>query len=197
MVEIIPSMVAAAAALFAAFMSVWSSQHTEMNKKRSLEIEFRRQQLNDLYGPIHMKQRTSVALRGLFPWKNPDGTKWRLVDHIVEIQHQAEPTKLSAVSEIIRINEEIAELLTKHFGLYLGFPPPDTLSHYIAHAKLLSLAWREGRNEDSANRLPFPDEFDTVIEDAIDTLRNRLGQIGGLPPGMLRRTHLVSSRKSG
>lgn len=180
-IQIVAPCIAAIAAIIAATISVRSSRTLQRSVDRQHEIDFRRQQLNELYGPIHMKQSTSVSLRKLLPWTEPDGSKWRLVDHISEVKNSNDPTTLNAVQEILRINDEIMNALISKSSLYVAFPPPMALSHYIAHVKLLSLAWGQGRDQDPENRLPFPDDFDRVIEEAVLQIRKRLAELGALP----------------
>jgi len=183
LLQLIAPVIAAIAAIIAAAMSVRTSRTLQHNVDIEHEIEFRRRQLNELYGPIHMKQSTSVSLRKMLPGLQDDGTKWRLVDHIEEVQSEGNESIINCVEEILRINEEIKDALISKSALYISFPPPLTLSHYIAHVKLLSLAWKQGRNEDPENRLPFPDDFDNVIEDAVRRIRQRLEELGALPKG--------------
>jgi hypothetical protein len=117
----------------------------------------------------------------MLPGLQEDGTKWRLVDHIEELKQENNESIINCVEEMLRINEEIKDALVAKSALYISFPPPLTLSHYIAHVRLLSLAWKQGRNEDADNRLPFPDDFDDVIEDAVRRIRQRLEVLGALP----------------
>lgn len=181
LLQLVAPTIAAIAAIIAAAMSVRASRTLQRNVDLQHEVEFRRRQLDELYGPIHMKQSTSVSLRKMLPGVQEDGTKWRLVDHVEEIKRENNEAIINCVEEILRINEEIKDTLISKSALYVSFPPPLTLSHYIAHVKLLSLAWKQGRNEDPVNRLPFPDEFDDVIEDAVRWIRKRLEELGALP----------------
>lgn len=179
-IELAAPSIAALAAIIAATISVRASRLLQHNVQLEHEVEFRRRQLNELYGPIHMKQSTSVSLRKMLPGIQEDGTKWRLVDHIAEVKASGNVDLINCVEEILRINDEIIEALISKSALYVSFPPPVTLSRYIAHVKLLSLAWRQGHNEDPENRLPFPDDFDHVIEDAVLRIRSRLRELGAL-----------------
>jgi hypothetical protein len=180
-IQLIAPGIAALAAVIAAAMSMRASRLVQRNIATEREIEFRRQQLNELYGPIHMKQATSVSLRRMLPGIQEDGSKWRLVDHIEDVKASGDTDLINCVGEILRINEEIAEALTSKSALYVSFPPPQTLSRYIAHVRLLSLAWRQGHNESQETRLPFPDDFDKVIEEAVLAIRLRLAELRALP----------------
>lgn len=179
---------AAVAALISAVVA-WVSSKRQRNHEERLneianrfthrqrEIEFCKQQLNDLYSPVYMLRRASQSLRTLLPSTNPDGTDWRLVDHIEDIRNDRDEAGRTAVEEILEINKQIEDLLVTKAGLFEYFPPPSSFDTFIAHTRLLRLAWKQGKNQTSKDRIPFPYEIDQDINKAIESIRGRLIQL--------------------
>ena len=181
LIQVLSPAIAAMAAIIAALISYHSSRSNTRTSASQTEIEFRRRQLNELYGPIYMKQSTSVGLRKMLPGLQEDGKKWRLVDHIEEIKASDDPVLIACVEQLISINEDIMRDIVEKSELYVAFPPPIAFSRYVAHVEFLTFTWRQGRNQPAGLRLPFPNEFDSVIEQAVRFIRDRLIELGGLP----------------
>ena len=81
--------------------------------------------------------------------------------------------KAGIVEDILSINATLIDLLVGKAGLLEQFPPPDSFQAFLAHARLLQSAWDRGENQE-AERLPFPIQFDVDVEEALNRLRAQL-----------------------
>ncbi|MEV1066049.1 hypothetical protein [Streptomyces sp. NPDC050263] len=176
-VTLVAAGIAAIAAISAAALAWRSTRSQTAHTERQRNVDFLRQQLNELYGPIYMRRRASESLRDLLPDKQDDGTRWRLVDHITDVKAGGDLTRIEAIEQILAINSEIENILTSKAGLYESFPPPDILSKFIAHIRLLRISWERGENQ-SNNRIPFPDDIDDYLLGVIKRLRSHLEALG-------------------
>ncbi|TQK44429.1 hypothetical protein FBY35_5933 [Streptomyces sp. SLBN-118] len=176
-VTLVVAGIAAFAAISAAVLSLRSAKSQAANAEKQRKVDFLRQQLNELYGPIYMRRRASESLRDILPHEQADGSPWRLVDHIEDVKSGADHAEVEAVEQILEINSEIESILTSKAGLYESFPPPDILSKFIAHVRLLRISWERGENQ-SKNRIPFPDDLDEYLMGVIGRLRSRLEALG-------------------
>jgi hypothetical protein len=168
---------AALAALLAAYMSIRSARVQHLRAHRQSEIDFRRQQLNELYGPIYMRHVARIGLWKFLPGENADGSRWLLVDHIQEVKTGGDAIATSAIFEILRLNDEIENLLVTKSGLYNRFPGPQSFSDFVAHCRLLKVCWEQGVNQTTDQRLPFPDSFVNDIAREISVIRERLAEL--------------------
>jgi hypothetical protein len=127
-----------------------------------------------------MRLVATSRLRQLLPAQRSDGSRWRLGEHIEEIQ-ATENDAFYAFREMITIGEEVVELLLTKSGLYVNFPPPDSADQFIAYVKLLRVASDQGHNQSAAELVNFPNEFSSDIRAAIEKIRSRLAQLDALP----------------
>jgi hypothetical protein len=173
-----PQSVAAVVAAFAAASVAYLSGRSAA-KQRSLareqrEIDFRRAQMNELYGPLVMLREASRNFRRILP----NGSEWRTVDHIEELQSGELDDERDAVEEILKINKEIEGLLITKAGLYETWPPLPTFETFVSHSMQLRRYWDRGKNQPPSNRLPFPQRFDHEIKEEVAEVRKRLNQLG-------------------
>ncbi len=189
---VIAAIIAAVAAVLAAATSAvtailtnrWQSQSDSSLKRleqqfsdRQRETDYRRRQLNDFYGRVYMLRRQSESLRRLLPDRDQAGNRWRLVDHIIDVRNGGDNRQKEAVKTILQLNKEIAGLLTTSVGLYHQFPAPQSYTEFVQHYELLQLAWDQGQNQNEAQRLPFPDQFDPDLNSAIEAIKRRLDEL--------------------
>jgi hypothetical protein len=186
---VLAAIIAAVAAVIAAALSIvtavltnrWQSESNSALQRleqqfsdRQREIDYRRRQLNDFYGRVYMLRRQSESLRRLLPDKDGTGSRWRLVDHIIDIKNSGTEKQKQAVQMILNFDKEIAGLLTMNVGLYQEFPAPQSYTDFVQHYELLQLAWDQNQNQSEAERLPFPDQFDPDLNAAIEAVKGRL-----------------------
>jgi hypothetical protein len=181
--QLAAALVAAGSALLAVVMSTWTVALQRRQSARVAEIDFRRRQLNDLYGPIYMRLWTTFKLRALLPTVNADGTPWSLGDHIEQTQAGTDAALKDAFGEMLTIGEEVEQLLIGNSGLFIAFPPPPSYGQLIAYSRLLRLAWQNGKDQSEPERVPFPADFAHDIAEAIQQIRRRLAELGAMPPG--------------
>jgi len=174
--------IAAGAALIAAAIAAWSALYTAREQGKYQRIQSDRdycfRQLYELYGPLMMLRSESKEIRSKIgppgqDLANPDD--WRLVDHITDIASEPESPEYGMVNAIISINKRITAILYEKSGLSVEFPPPESFQQFLAHAELLEESWRTHRNQQGADRTPFPRSFDKNVDDAIKEVRKRLG----------------------
>ena len=153
--QLAAALVAAGSALLAVVMSTWTVALQRRQSARVAEIDFRRRQLNDLYGPIYMRLWTTFKLRALLPTVNADGTPWSLGDHIEQTQAGTDAALKDAFGEMLTIGEEVEQLLIGNSGLFIAFPPPPSYGQLIAYSRLLRLAWQNGKDQPALFLLLF------------------------------------------
>jgi hypothetical protein len=122
--------------------------------ERTARVEFRRQQLSLLYGPLYQQRRRSERLRDQLPQTEPDGSRWRLVHHIAETS--VDPKLARIVDRIMAAGAKTAELIASNAGLMEHFPPPGAFQKFVEHHELLKMSWDTGQNQDPENSRPFP-----------------------------------------
>lgn len=175
------------AAIIAALASVWaaykSSQTANVHSERERTdraIDYCRQQLNELYGPLYMLRQTSRrlydVLREQMKVDASQHDHWRLVDHIVDVRNGSELAK-SSVERILAINAEIQSLLKSKWGLLQEYPPHDSFIQFMSHSALLQQAWDKGANQDADSRTPFPRGIDQDIETDISAIKTELATL--------------------
>ena len=181
--ELAAAGIAAAAAILAALMSTRTVLLQRRHATDTAEVELRRRQLNDLYGPIVMRSLVVARLRNLMPSQNPDGTPWLLGAHIEEVQSGQDEMLKDAYREMIDIGREVEHLLTSQTGLLLTFPPPPSFGQAITYSRLLRLAWTHGKNqsEEELAQHPYPVEFGRDVLASGNQIRGRLAELGALP----------------
>jgi hypothetical protein len=189
---VVSAIIAAIAAGLSAIMSAvtavltnkWQSQNDSSIKRleqqfsdRQRETDYRRRQLNDFYGRVYMLRRQSESLRRLLPDKDKTGSRWRLVDHIIDVRNSTNAKQKQAVQMILELDKGIAELLTTNVGLYHQFPAPQSYTDFVQHYELLQLAWDQNQNQNETERLPFPDQFDIDLNAAIEAIKGKLDEL--------------------
>lgn len=174
---------AAIAALSAVWAAIKASETARIQRERDAtdkSIDFCRQQLNELYGPLYMLRRTSRrlydVLREQMQVASTDHEKWRLVDHILDVQGGSELAQ-SSVERILKINIEIQTLLKSKWGLLEVYPPHQSFIDFSSHSELLQQAWDKKANQDADSRTPFPRGIDKDIEADIDSIRAKLEKL--------------------
>lgn len=142
----------------------------------SKDIEYRRKQLNELFGPLFLNRQTShkhyklLQLRmGVTKDEKPD---WRLVNHIEEVQAKNDQLATSSVMMILTINKEIAKTLKSHWGLIEE--PHQTYIDFPSHQAMLQQAWDECKNQPPGDENVFPRGFDINIEADMKVIRDKL-----------------------
>lgn len=177
---LLAALLAAAAAFYGTHKTGEAARAQAARDSRDKTVTFRRQQLNDLYGPIRSlrlaSESTYNALRarqGL----GPAGTlpRWALVDHIEEIRDADDPFTVLAVKNILEFNSQISELLKSKYGLLFQYPEHESFTKFIAHTEQLRLAWEQKVNLPKKDRVSFPVEtFDAEINRVIAEIRQQL-----------------------
>lgn len=176
--QFLAACVAAIAALTAAGISWFSGRKQRRQSDQHREIDFRRAQLNELYGPLVMWREASKRTRDLLPHE-VDGKEWRLVDHIEEVRDGEHADWEAAVEQILQISKEVETLLTTKAGLFENLPPREGYTLFLAHAGRLRLYWERGRNQPADKRLPFPGEqIDRDIAAELEVVKGKLEQLG-------------------
>lgn len=177
--QFLAACVAAAAALAAAAISWFSGRKQRRQSDQHREIDFRRAQLNELYGPLIMWREASKRTRELLPDRDGDGNEWRLVDHIDEARGGEYPEWEAAVEQILKISAEVENLLTAKAGLLENLPPPESYGLFLAHSGRLRTYWKQRQNQPADKRLPFPgDQLDRDIAAEHAAIRQRLEDLG-------------------
>jgi hypothetical protein len=117
---LIAACIAAAFSFIGAMMTRNAAKRQKQGERNQKEIENCRKQLGDLYGPLSILRLKSRRFyekvrdeMNVAPMGQQD---WRLVDHIVDVQKVGNPAAKSAVTEILKINDEIETLITKNAG---------------------------------------------------------------------------------
>jgi hypothetical protein len=177
---LIAAVIAALAALYAAWRTSRTAKLQRRRDDRDKDVEHRREQLNQLYGPIYMRRLASkstyTALRARVG-AGPAGAepRWALVDNIEDIHRRQDPLVILAVTNILKINKEIEDILKGKYGLLNAYPPPRSFDQFITHAEQLQLAWDQKIDLDE--RISFPREFDKDIECALTDIRTKLNNM--------------------
>jgi hypothetical protein len=177
------AVVAAIAGIAAAIGSFYSSHQQRRHAERERQIEFSRRQLNELYGPILTLRQASDSLRDFLPRTMPDGSRWKLVEHVKEVKNGADEAAKTAVGEILKINRQLEEIILGKSGLLETFPPPPSFKLFIRHARLLQVSWDRGTNHPKAAEIPFPESIDNDIARDIDLVMERLKKLQRPPIG--------------
>jgi hypothetical protein len=171
------AIVAAVAAITAAAISGTIATRQSKRSRQEKALEALRLQLTEFYGPIYMLRRASSSLRATLPRQTPDGSRWNLVDHIAEVKSEGRgfgEVERSAVEQILEINKKIEDVMVGKIGLIDSFPPPSTFEEFIAHSRLLRVAWEKGETHPESRRLPFPSRLDDDLEADLRIVRKRL-----------------------
>jgi hypothetical protein len=171
--------VAAVAALAAAGISWASGRRQRQQSDQHREIDFRRAQLNELYGPLVMWREASKRTRELLPYEDANGNEWRLLDHIDEVRGGEHPDWEEAVEQILQISAKVEDLLTSKAGLFESLPAPESYSRFLAHSGRLRMYWEQRKNQPVDKRLPFPGErMDRDIAAELFVIMKRLENLG-------------------
>jgi hypothetical protein len=150
--------------------------------QRTNDIAFLLQQLNELYGPIYML-RVSVdssyrALREHLGVGQPPAMRWALVEHIAQLRQQNDPFTIFAVTNILKVNKQIEDILRSKYGLFISNRPPASFTKFIEHSQQLRLAWDQGLTLPKDIRVSFPRvEFDKAVDDALNELRKKIDSL--------------------
>lgn len=180
--QFLAACVAAAAALAAAVISWLSGRKQRRQADQHREIDFRRAQLNELYGPLMMWREASKRTRELLPDRDADGNEWHLVDHIEEARRGDHPEWEAAVEQILEISAKVEDLLSTKAGLLENLPPPESYGLFLSHSGRLRMYWKQNQNQPIDKRLPFPGEqLDQDIADEHDAIKKRLEELGVRP----------------
>jgi hypothetical protein len=178
---VLAAVVAAIAAGIAAFMAYKTASHQRQRDKTDREIDYRRQQLNELYGRLYMLRLTSKrlydVLREQMDVAPVEHEQWRLVDHIQDIQSSQKELAKSSVIKILDINAEIETLLKEKWGLLETYPPHQTFTQFMSHSALLQQAWEKGVNQASTSRTVFPRTIDDDIDKDMQVIRAKLNEL--------------------
>ena len=175
-VTLAAAVIAALAAIAAAVLSYKGNLATTRAAERQRARDYRIRQLNELYGPLYMRRRLSRQLWNL-PGPadaEPGVTKWKLIDHIEEINAEAGDHRRLIVGKILQLNDELSALIVGSAGLLEQFPPPTSFETFLEHAATLRIHWEQGTNASGVTHIPFPGEIDADIEAAIGRLRAAL-----------------------
>jgi len=176
--QFLAACVAALAAITAAIMTWNSSRNQRRQSDEHREIDFRRAQLNELYGPLLMLRQASKRTRELLPDQDANGVEWRLVDHIEEVRDGHHRDWEAAVEQILTISDEVDALLISKAGLFETLPPPESFALFLAHSRRLRMYWEERENQPTGKRIPFPgEELDRDIAAAVATVKTRLEKL--------------------
>lgn len=175
---VIAALIAAGAALVTSIMS-WSSSHRARKAVETQRTQdYRIRQLNELYGPLYMLRMMSRRLWKQLPGVDnaePGVTDWKLIDHIVEIKGEEDAKRRLIVEDILKINDQLTELIVGKAGLLERVPPPASFEKFLEHARTLRIYWDQEANvAKGVAHLPFPGEIDDDVREALQTLRRDL-----------------------
>jgi hypothetical protein len=174
---VLAAAIAAAASFVAALIAAGASIYTARKQSSSQQLQYAQRQLYELYGPLKMLRDHSKELRAKIGPPGQDLTNpadWRLVEHIEDVPRGS--PQAAMVDSIISINDRISKLLEEKGGLSVQMPPPHSFAQFLAHAELLARSWKAHKNQTEDERTVFPRDLDNSIDDAIRTLRQRLGE---------------------
>jgi hypothetical protein len=173
-VTLLAAIVAAVAAMAAAWLSYRGNLATNRAAEAQRQRDYRLRQLNELYGPLYMRRRLSRQLWGQLPGvpdAEPGVTQWKLIDHVEEIKTEQDVHRRQVVEKILQINDELTALITGSAGLLEQFPAPQSFETFLEHAATLRMFWEQGRNATGNAYIPFPGAIDADIAAAINRLR--------------------------
>jgi hypothetical protein len=151
------------------------------NDLREKDIAFRRQQLNELYGPVYMLRLSTEssykALRDHLGVGQAAAPRWALVDHIAELKRD-DSAVVFLMTNIVDHNKQIEDILRSKFGLLISHRPPPSFSKFMEHSQQLRDAWNQGVTLPEDIRVKFPrPEFDQDIGDALDKLKEEIDEL--------------------
>jgi hypothetical protein len=178
---VVAALVAALASLLVAWMSSRSSRRAENAVQAQKTQDYVIRQLNELYGPLYVRRKLSRRLReqiGDSPDPEPGVPPWKLIDHIEELKQEPDERRRLVVEQILKINDELVELIVGKAGLLESLPPPESFELFLEHALTLRLYWEQGANAVAAAYKPFPGQLDSDVEAALKRLRGELQSEG-------------------
>ncbi|WP_144022502.1 hypothetical protein [Asanoa hainanensis] len=176
-VTLLAAAIAAGAGILAAVLSYLGVRGTRKAAEIQRDRDYRIRQLSELYGPLYMRRKLSRKLwRQLpgIPDAIPGVTKWNLIDHIEEIKGEETERRRLIVERILRINDELTEIIIGRAGLLDQFPPPESFEAFLEHAATLRTYWDRGKNATGVGYLPFPQRMDDDVAATIKKLRAAL-----------------------
>ncbi len=171
--------VASGVALIAAAVSYAIARGNRIATRRQERASFRRTQLAEFYEPLAMLRMTTRELRRSLPAEEPEGTRWRLVNHIDEVKRDV--SQRAVAEAIISLNTQVEQILVGKAALIEGERPP-SLDKFMRHSKLLKIAWDLADGAGAAvglDDVPFPDEIDDELELGRSAVRAALAELEG------------------
>lgn len=166
--------------------AIWvKSQERDLTPLRD-RLQYRRRQLQELYGPLRMLRARSRLLRESLP----EDPRWRLVENIIAVKNTPERV---VVDLILKTGEEVARLIIDRAGLIeegltttdvngrmeVEQGAPSSFHQFLRHQELLRAAWTatDGDEEQEARRLAEKHPFPRRLDDDINTGYQRVTQL--------------------
>lgn len=100
-------------------------------------LAYRLRQLNELYAPLSIKIGQNELLHKRLTQGKPDPPNWRLLENIDAVL--ANETDRHLAQEIVKVDEEIAEIIQTKAGLVDG-DEPASFAAFLGHVSVLKLA---------------------------------------------------------
>lgn len=150
-------------------------RHAAARDVASAMLDFRLQQLNELYGPLLLLLAQSERLAAKLREGEPDPAAWRLLDHIDQVL--GDPNRLVIAEQILEIGDKIEDILLTKAGLALHPGPPDTFELYLGHIAILRLLIRRGAHSPIAAHEYYPREFNHDVRAGYESLQERIAEL--------------------
>jgi len=132
-------------------------------------LDFKTQQLNELYGPLDHLVKQNFALASKLREGKQDPTAWRLLDHIPAVLNDERDKAI--VDEIIKIDEQIEKLIIEKGGLVRGTETPQSFELFLGHFRILRLKMAGTHNLKIKAEEYYPRELNQYVERACQELR--------------------------
>jgi hypothetical protein len=157
--------------------------HTAERETEKELLEFKTQQLNELYGPLlllldqskrlhdRLVQEVNTRPTGAEEKKDLEANNWRLLDHMTECMADEKSLRARIVQEIVDIGTKMEQLLITKGGLIHGKEPKKSFNDYLLHYRMLVMSHTRKENIAKKQEDYFPRQFPTDVRSAYDAIQ--------------------------
>ena len=172
-VGIIGAIVSIITLFFNVLVSVKTQRLARYLEVTSGSLEFKKQQLDELYGPLMalIAQNKNLSRK----LKEIEGEDFQLLDSLPEIIETPEIGAI--VNLLIKNNAQIEKLLLQKSSLIEGYDYPISIIHFLGHCGILKSAivsqpFGVYKPEDY-----YPEDFDVYVENSFVKLKEQVNEI--------------------
>jgi len=153
-------------------------RHALKREFGKISLDYKIRQLNELYGPLLMMIEQNTRLHKKLCENKRGSDEWRLVDHIPDVL--ANPEDRAIVDEIMGINSTIEELIQTKAGFIRAPRPPESFSLYLAHYRILRLAYDQKGMPQGAQAYPYPRDLNNDVREAYNSIQREIAGLMSL-----------------